>query len=129
MQGAYDPSMLDVIRTIWPILLALITVVIWLGGTHFITKQTRDDFREFRQREYSSDKAEIMDAIKDSCNSQEKTEIRLEAKLEKMGEMSQAMLGRVHEEVSKLNIALARVEGKLSNMHNLPSRKESQGRA
>lgn len=85
-----------------------------------MARQTKEDFREFKSREYADDKKAILDAIRDVKTSQERSEEKLEEKLDRMAADNNSQLNKVHEQMNQTNILLARMEGKLSNISTGP---------
>lgn len=110
-----ETQTLEFLRAGWPIVLALVMLIIWVATEASLNKHTRSDFKEFTSKEYPRDKDSLVGAIKEVRDAQEKSEARLEAKLDKISEQSSSQLEKVYNEINRTNILLAEMKGRLSN--------------
>lgn len=78
-----------------------------------MARQTREDFKDFKTREYAGDKGALLAAINDVKENQKQSERKLEEKLDKMDSRNATQQGKVFDELSRISILLARMEGRL----------------
>ena len=109
-------STVEVIRAAWPIVVAMIGAVIWLARLSFMAHQNKQDFKDFKEKEYAKDQSEVVNAVKELRDSQKASEEKLEEKLDAISLRHDVQLNKVYEEINKSNILLAKMEGQLSNL-------------
>lgn len=112
---------LDILKASWPLVLSLVSLTVWLASLSFSAKRTEKDFREFRTLEYTADMSELSRAIKEVQASQERSEEKLERKLDLMSSRSDSQLQKVYDELNKTTILLAELKGRLYSKSNINS--------
>ena len=110
-------STIEVLKAGWPILAGFVGLVAWLTGIAIMAKQTKEDLVDFKNREYSEDKNVLRVVITELKADQEKFEEKLESKLDKMAEKSNAQLEKVYMEINKVSTFLAELKGRLDSRH------------
>lgn len=85
-----------------------------------MNKTSREDSKSFMRETYPKDKDGLLSAIEKVREEQAKSEVRLEAKLDKISDQASLQFEKMAAELGKANILLANIQGRLSNTGSVP---------
>ena len=104
---------IEVLRAGYPIVAGLVMTILWLGFTHWQTRQNKENLFEFKDKQYSKDRSALISEIKEIRTAQEKIENKLEDKIDDLDRRIDSKLDRLFNEINSANKELARMEGRL----------------
>lgn len=106
-------STMNLIQRAWPVIITMVLTILWLAEVNSRSRRTQEDFKDFKEREYEKDKADLLGAIRSVQDSQERSEEKLEAKLDQMATKSEVQLNKLYDQLNQANFLLAEVKGRL----------------
>lgn len=105
-------TILDAIKVSWPILVALILVTVWLANVASSARNNEKHLQEFKDN-YSKDRNSLSGGIKEVKEAQEKSEEKLELKLDQFSNKTDAQLSKLYDQINQANNSLAEMKGRL----------------